>query len=42
MRFVDTSDWIDWMLCSPVGRSIEAELPSNDAWIVQTELRGAA
>ena len=42
MRVVDTSDWINWMLCSPLGRIIEAELPSNDAWIVQTELRRAA
>src|SRR5579871_3509250 len=36
MRVVDTSAWIEWMLGSPLGKTIEAELPSNEEWIVPT------
>jgi predicted nucleic acid-binding protein len=36
MRVVDTSAWIEWMLGSPLGQSVEVELPPNGEWVVPT------
>ncbi|MBN9304214.1 MAG: VapC toxin family PIN domain ribonuclease [Devosia sp. 67-54] len=36
MRTVDTSAWIEWLLDSPTGAALEAELPPLAEWIVPT------
>jgi predicted nucleic acid-binding protein len=36
MRLVDTSAWIEWLIDSPAGRIVAADLPSNDQWLVPT------
>jgi len=36
MRLVDTSAWIEWLVASPVGRSLEIELPDRAEWLVPT------
>ena len=36
MRLVDTSAWIEWLIASPTGRAIAAEIPPRDAWLVPT------
>ena len=36
MRVVDTSVWIEWIVGSPLGKTLTLELPSNDQWIVPT------
>jgi predicted nucleic acid-binding protein len=36
MRVVDTSAWIEWLAASPTGKSIAAEMPAREAWLVPT------
>lgn len=36
MRLVDTSAWIEWLVASPLGRSLESELPDRADWLVPT------
>ena len=36
MRVVDTSAWIEWVVGSPLGKSLAQELPRNDEWVVPT------
>ncbi len=36
MRVVDTSAWIEWLLKSPTGTVIAAELPANADWLAPT------
>jgi len=36
MRLVDTSAWIEWLVASPLGRTLEAELPDRAEWLVPT------
>jgi predicted nucleic acid-binding protein len=36
MRVVDTSVWIEWIVGSPLGKTLALELPRNDQWIVPT------
>ncbi|HEY8064919.1 MAG TPA: type II toxin-antitoxin system VapC family toxin [Methylosinus sp.] len=36
MRLVDTSAWIEWLIDSPVGKTIGAELPGREQWLVPT------
>lgn len=36
MRLVDTSAWIEWLMGSPVGVSVAAELPERSQWLVPT------
>lgn len=36
MRLVDTSAWIEWLIASPIGELVEAELPSRESWLVPT------
>ena len=36
MRLVDTSAWIEWLVGSPTGGRVAAELPERAAWLVPT------
>jgi predicted nucleic acid-binding protein len=36
MRLVDTSAWIEWLIGSPVGMALIAELPGRAEWLVPT------
>jgi len=36
MRVVDTSAWIEWLAASDVGKTIAAEMPAREAWLVPT------
>ncbi|HEY1933760.1 MAG TPA: PIN domain-containing protein [Acetobacteraceae bacterium] len=36
MRVVDTSAWIEWLVASPTGTTIAAEVPEREAWLVPT------
>lgn len=36
MRLVDTSAWIEWLIASPTGRLVTAELPGREQWLVPT------
>jgi predicted nucleic acid-binding protein len=36
MRVVDTSAWIEWLTASPVGKTIDKELPDKAHWIMPT------
>lgn len=36
MRVVDTSAWIEWLVDSPVGRTVAGELPDREQWLVPT------
>src|SRR5260221_1892089 len=36
MRLVDTSAWIEWLIASPAGKSIEVALPTRADWLVPT------
>lgn len=36
MRLVDTSAWVEWLVGSPLGKSLDAELPDRDQWLVPT------
>ena len=36
MRLVDTSAWIEWLIASPVGKSVEVALPNRTDWLVPT------
>jgi len=36
MRLVDTSAWIEWLIGSPVGITVGAELPDREQWVVPT------
>ena len=34
MRVVDTSAWIEWLLDSPTGKQLAADLPAEADWLV--------
>lgn len=36
MRLVDTSAWIEWLIGSPAGTAVAAELPGRGRWLVPT------
>lgn len=37
MRLVDTSAWIEWLIASPAGKAVEAEIPDEEEdWLVPT------
>ena len=36
MRLVDTSAWVEWLIDSSLGKSIAAELPEREQWLVPT------
>jgi len=36
MRLVDTSAWIEWLIASPAGKSVEVALPTRADWLVPT------
>lgn len=36
MRLVDTSAWIEWLIGSPAGGAVAAELPGRARWLVPT------
>ncbi len=36
MRLVDTSAWIEWLIASPVGATVSANLPERTQWLVPT------
>ena len=36
MRLVDTSAWIEWLIGSPIGIDLAAELPERGEWVVPT------
>ena len=36
MRLVDTSAWIEWLIDSPLGAILAAELPDRAQWLVPT------
>ena len=36
MRLVDTSAWIEWLIASPAGKSVEIAMPERADWLVPT------
>jgi predicted nucleic acid-binding protein len=36
MRLVDTSAWIEWLIASSVGKSVEIAMPERADWLVPT------
>src|SRR5713101_5013343 len=36
MRLVDTSAWIEWLIASPAGESVEVAIPARADWLVPT------
>jgi len=36
MRLVDTSAWIEWLIASPAGKSVEIAMPERVDWLVPT------
>jgi len=36
MRLVDTSAWIEWLIGSPTGEAVTAQLPEQSDWLVPT------
>lgn len=36
MRVLDTSAWIEWLIDSPAGRSVQAKVPSREKCLVPT------
>ena len=36
MRLVDSSAWIEWLIGSPVDKTIAEHLPEQAAWLVPT------
>jgi predicted nucleic acid-binding protein len=36
MRLVDTSAWIEWLVGSPAGTTVAADLPERGQWLVPT------
>lgn len=36
MRLVDTSAWIEWLIASPTGQTLESLLPPREDWLVPT------
>jgi predicted nucleic acid-binding protein len=36
MRLVDTSVWVEWLIGSPLGARLAAELPKPEQWLVPT------
>jgi uncharacterized protein len=36
MRLVDTSVWVEWLIGSPLGVRLAAELPDRTQWLVPT------
>lgn len=36
MRVVDTSAWIEWLIDTPVGKTVGRQLPEVSQWVVPT------
>ena len=36
MRLVDKSAWVEWLTGSPLGKTLEPELPEREDWLVPT------
>lgn len=36
MRLVDTSAWVEWLIGSPTGERLAAEIPERSQWLVPT------
>ena len=36
MRLVDSSAWIEWLIGSPVGKTVAEHLPEQAVWLVPT------
>ena len=36
MRLVDSSAWIEWLIGSPVGKTVAEGLPNQSSWLVPT------
>ena len=36
MRLIDTSAWVEWLVGSPAGKRVAAELPVRNEWLVPT------
>jgi predicted nucleic acid-binding protein len=36
MRLVDTSAWIEWLIASPTGKSVDVAIPARAGWLVPT------
>ncbi|SMF24276.1 Predicted nucleic acid-binding protein, contains PIN domain [Tistlia consotensis] len=36
MRLVDTSAWVEWLIASPTGAVLAAEIPDRSDWLVPT------
>ena len=36
MRVVDTSAWIEWLLASPLGKRLKAQMPAREQCLVPT------
>lgn len=36
MRLVDTSAWIEWLVDSPTGERVAAEIPKQSEWLTPT------
>ena len=36
MRLVDTSAWVEWLIASPTGKALAAEMPAREDWLVPT------
>lgn len=36
LRVIDTSAWIEWLVASPIGKSLAKEMPDKDLCIVPT------
>jgi len=36
MRVVDTSAWIEWLIDTPVGKTVGRQLPEESQWVVPT------
>jgi len=36
MRLVDTSAWIEWLIASPTGMTLDTMIPARQDWLVPT------
>jgi len=36
MRLVDTSAWIEWLIASPTGKTVQRTLPKREEWVTPT------